>query len=305
MGINIGHTEDDTVTLTQPKLLQKLFKEHTEEPSRCKARMPTHPYGPVPSYNKEKEQQLPPILVTTYLRPLGLLMYLTKSRPDIMAAVSFGATKSTNPTEEDYQQLYYIVDYLRVTASKGHRIFVHIVDSSIQLYCEVDASYLIHPDSKGHTGYTIGLHPNGTFYNRSAKQTLVSTSSTHAEMRALYTLVKDILFIIYICSEVNISLLLPAVIMEDNSAVVTISNEESAYLKKCKHFIMVVNYVREQLELGLIQVIKIKGELNNADLHTKKLRDKSFATKADNILGSPARLDTSDSEAEADTEDEY
>jgi hypothetical protein len=115
-------------------------------------------------------------------------------------------------------------------------------------------------------------------------------------MRALYTLVKYILFIIYICSEVNISLLLPAVIMEDN-AVVTIFNEESAYLKKCKHFIMVVNYVREQLELGLIQALKIKGELNNADLHTKKLRDKSFAVKADNILGSHAALYTSDSEA--------
>ena len=68
---------------------------------------------------------------------------------------------------------------------------------------------------------------------------------------------------------------------------------------------MVVNYVRDQLELGLIQVIKIKGELNNADLHTKKLRDKSFATKSDNILGSPAWLDTSDSKAEADMEDEY
>jgi hypothetical protein len=94
--------------------------------------------------------------------------------------------------------------------------------------------------------------------------------------------------------------------MEDNSAaVVTISNEESAYLKKCKHFIMVVNYVREQLELGLIQVLKIKGELNNADLHTKKLRDKLFVkTKADNIIGPPARLDTSDSEAEADTKDD-
>jgi hypothetical protein len=117
-------------------------------------------------------------------------------------------------------------------------------------------------------------------------------------MRALYTLVKDILFIMYICSEVNISLLLPAVIMQDNSsAVVTISNEKNAYLKKCKHFIMVVNYVREQLELGLIQVLKIKGELNNADLHTKKLRDKSFAVKADNILGSHAVLYTSDSEA--------
>ncbi len=78
--------------------------------------------------------------------------------------------------------------------------------------------------------------------------------------------------------------------MEDNSAVVIISNKESEDLKKCIHFIMVVNYVRKQLELGLIQqVFKIKGELNNADLHnTKNLRDKSFATKADSILGSPA-----------------
>ena len=28
LGINIGHNEDGTVTLTQPKLLQKLFKKH-------------------------------------------------------------------------------------------------------------------------------------------------------------------------------------------------------------------------------------------------------------------------------------
>jgi hypothetical protein len=56
LGINIGHNEDGTVTLTQPKLLQKLFKEHPEQPSKRKARTPTHPYGPVPSHNKEKEQ---------------------------------------------------------------------------------------------------------------------------------------------------------------------------------------------------------------------------------------------------------
>jgi hypothetical protein len=211
-----------------------------------------------------------------------------------MTAVSFRATKSTSPTQ----------DIIRATADKGRRIYIG-TSSAIQLYCEVDATYLINSDSKGHTGYTLGLHPNGTFYNRSAKQSLVSTSSIHAEMRALYKLVKEKLFIIFICSELNIPLLLPAVIMEDNSAAVTVSNEENAYLKKCEHFIMVVNFVREQLELGLIQVLKIKGELNNADLHTKKLRDKSFATKADNILGSPARLDTSDSEAEAGTEDEY
>jgi hypothetical protein len=129
-----------------------------------------------------------------------------------MTDVSFRATKSTSLTQDDYNQLYYIiVEYIRATADKDRRIYIG-TGSAIQLYCEVDASYLIHLDSKGHTRYTMGLHPNGTFYNRSAKQTLVSTSSTHVEMRALYILLEDILFMIYICSELNIPLLLPAVI---------------------------------------------------------------------------------------------
>ena len=60
----------------------------------------------------------------------------------------------------------------------------------------------------------------GIFYNRGAKQSLVSTSSTHAKMRAIFTLVKDILYIFYICSELQLQLTLPAIIMEDNSAVI-------------------------------------------------------------------------------------
>ena len=63
-----------------------------------------------------------------------------------MTAVSFGATKSTSPTQTDYDQLYYIVEYIRATADKGHRMYIG-TSSAIQLYCEVDASYLIHSDS--------------------------------------------------------------------------------------------------------------------------------------------------------------
>ncbi len=189
LGIHIEHRDDGTVLLTQPKLLQKLFKEHPEKIGKRKARTPSHPNGPASAHNATtNKEQSPLIPIATYLRLLGLLMYLTKSRPDIMTAVSFGATKSTSSTQTDYDQLYYyIVEYIRATADKGHRIYIG-TSSAKQLYCEVDASYLIHSDSKGQTGYTMGLHPNGTFYNRSAKQTLVSTSSTNAEMRALYTL---------------------------------------------------------------------------------------------------------------------
>jgi hypothetical protein len=76
--------------------------------------------------------------------------------------------------------------------------------------------------------------------------------------------------------------------MEDNSAVVTMANNDSGYAKKCKHFLMVLNYVKEQISLGQIEARKIFGKLNNADLHTKPLRSSAFKTMAHRILGQPS-----------------
>ena len=86
------------------------------------------------------------------------------------------------------------------------------------------------PPSKGHSGYTISFHgTTGTFHNRSVKQTAVATSSTHAEARAIFTLAKELNFLIALCQELRIPLELPAIIIEDNSAVVTLANTETSY----------------------------------------------------------------------------
>jgi hypothetical protein len=160
--------------------------------------------------------------------------------------------------------------------------------AALRLYCEVDASYLLHPDSKGHTGYNISFYgTTGTFHNRSVKQTAVATSSTHAEARAIFTLAKELNFLIALCQEIQIPLELPAIIMEDNSAVVTMANNDSGYTKKCKHFLMVLNYIKEQITLGQIEARKIYGKLNTADMHTKPLRSSEFLSMAHKILGQP------------------
>ena len=183
LGIHFERNPDGSTTLTQPKLLHKLFKEY---PATDKVYAQNHPYGPTPPKDYEAQYKSAPATdYRAYLRLLGLLMYLTKSRPDIMAAVSFCATKAANPNTIDRQHLLYIVEYLRKTETRGHIIYAS-QDEQLQFHCTVDASYLLHPDSKGQTGYTIGLFTEGTFYNRSAKQQLVSTSSTHAEMRAIF-----------------------------------------------------------------------------------------------------------------------
>ena len=95
-------------------------------------------------------------------------------------------------------------------------------------------------------------------------------------------------FLTAICQELHIPLELPAIIMEDNSAVVTMANSDSGYAKKCKHFLMVLNYVKEQISTGQIEARKIFGKLNNADLHTKPLRSSAFPTMAHRILGQPS-----------------
>ena len=41
--------------------------------------------------------------------------------------------------------------------------------------------------------------------------------------------------------------------MEDNSAVVIMANNESGYTKKCKHFLIILNYIKEQIALGQIE----------------------------------------------------
>eukprot|EP01036_Dinobryon_divergens_P061768 gene61768-biopygen26091 len=264
LGLNILHKPDGTVLITQPKLLTKLFALYP--PLRDTQHKPIHPYPPLP---KDSDPPPQPTDHYGYLRLFGILLYLTKSRPDIMAAVSFAGTKSSNPTDRDHNDLYYVVEYLRATQDIGH-ILHRSSTATLHLYCEVHASYLLHSDSKGHTGYTISFH--GT------------------TARAIFTLAKEINSIIALCQELHIPLELPAIIMEDNSAVVTMANNDSGYAKKCKHFLMVINYVKEQVSLGQIEARKIFGKLNNADLHTKPLRSSSFPHMAHRILGQPAPL---------------
>jgi hypothetical protein len=197
-----------------------------------------------------------------------------------MAAVSFAGTKSSKPTDRDLSDLYYVIEYLRATQDLGHVLHTSTL-AALRLYCEVDASYLLHPDSKGYTGYTISFYGTlGTFHNRSVQQTAVATSSIHVEAWAIFTLAKEFNFLIALCQELQIALELPVIIIEDNSAVVTMANSDSGYMKKCKHFLMVLNYIKEQIALGQFEARKIYGKLNNADMHTKPLCSSDFAHMA-------------------------
>jgi hypothetical protein len=133
------------------------------------------------------------------------------------------------PNEQDFKELFLVVDYLWQTKEKG--LILHPAkepNQPLQLICHVDASYLAHPDAKNHTGYCLSFGKFGSFYSKSSKQKLMATSSTHAEIRALYTLVLEIIYNVHLCSEVGRPISLLVIIFEDNQPVINLTTTLSS-----------------------------------------------------------------------------
>ena len=187
--------------------------------------------------------------------------------------------------------LLYLRAYAEATQEEGLILKVGKPNRDLILKCYVDANYLIHPNSKSHQGYCLSFGDIGTFYSKSSKQQLVSTSSTQSELRALQSLVVDIIFIVELCKELGREIKLPAILFEDNGAVIALSREMSSRAKRCKHFLMIVNWIRENVEAGLIELRQIPDEANDADVLTKIVTGRPFRTKARRLLGSESVLD--------------
>ena len=288
LGIHIEKTPEGNCRLSQPKLLKELFEEFKpwQLPGTSKALSPMRLEG-----SRSKNQTEFPS--RKYLHLLGILLYLTKTRPEISTAVSFAASKATKPTEGDFEELLHCVKYLYNTRNRCLTLIKGQPRRELTLKCYVDASYLTHSDSKSHSGYCLSFGDVGTFYSKSSKQSLISTSSTHAEARALYVLIQDVVYVHHLCEELRRPLLLPAVVLEDNQPLIDLSAEFSGKSKRCKHFLMLVHYIREKVEEGLIRIAKIPSKDNWADIYTKVVVGGDFQRAADHILGEmPATQNT-------------
>jgi hypothetical protein len=127
--------------------------------------------------------------------------------------------------------------------------------------------------------------PSGSFFSKTFKQKLVTTSSTHAEMRAAFQLIKNIVFINYLCQEIHRPISLPATILEDTQPVIDLSGEINGKSKQCEHFLMLINFIREKVEEGLVEFAKVASELNFSDILTKRVVGQDFRHKSQGLMG--------------------
>ena len=101
------------------------------------------------------------------------LHYLAKrTRPDILTAVSYCATRVAGPTDDDQRKLDRILQYLKNT--EGQCLILKIGDHA-QINAYVDSSFGLYEDGKSVTGVVIMLG-NATMYVKSGKQKIVTRS---------------------------------------------------------------------------------------------------------------------------------
>jgi hypothetical protein len=80
---------------------------------------------------------------------------------------------------------------------------------------------------------------------------LETTSSTYAEMRALYSLVVDIFHVVSLCTELRRPIELPCVVLDHNQPVIVVTSSMADRVKHCKHFLMLVISVKSEWRVGL------------------------------------------------------
>jgi hypothetical protein len=88
------------------------------------------------------------------------------------------------------------------------------------------------------------------------KQKFLVTLSTHAKIRVLYMLVLGIIFIAHLCKEVGHWIDLLAIVFEDDQPVIDLTKTLSGKVTQSKHFPMLVEFIREQVLEGLIELRK-------------------------------------------------
>jgi len=136
--------------------------------------------------------------------------------------------------------------------------------------CYVDADWAADAMNRKSTiGYVIRMYGN-VIYWKTKKQNSVTKSSTHAEYVALFESASEIKVIVNLLIDFQANVTRWIKIYEDNSGAVAIAKFGN-FIKNSKHIEVHYHFVRECVEEGMIDIIKIESEYNIADILSKSL----------------------------------
>jgi hypothetical protein len=186
-----------------------------------------------------------------------------------------------SPTKNLGLRIQKIFNYLSHTSAIG-LVYKHRPDAPL-LSGFVDAAFA-EENYASRIGYFYLFHGNLVSWT-SENASRILTSSTEAECDGLILLAKENSWHRKFHSELGLFPITPAVVYEDNTAAITMSENSGNPHKRSKHFGVGWAYFRECVELKEVKLIHVPTDEQVADMLTKHLPLSKFTYFRDIAMG--------------------
>lgn len=197
-----------------------------------------------------------------YRSIVGVLQYLTFTRPNLSYAVNSVCQYMTTPSDLHWLLVKRILRYIQGTLDYG----LKFANGPWQLTAYSDADWAGYVNTRrSTTGFVVFLCPNAISW-QSKKQPYVSQSSTKAEYRALAHTSTDISWIRHVLQDLKMFLPQQPVLHCDNLSALALSSNP-VYHSRIKHLDVNYHFVRERVQKEIywfiIYQLKTKSQMSS------------------------------------------
>lgn len=258
-----------SITLTQDQFIESILRDFNME--TCHSVSTPLPPGTklttaqcaVTDEQKATAKKLP------YCALVGKLMYLvTASRPDIAYAVRELAKFMSNYGEEHWLAAKHVLRYLQGTRTQG--ITFGNIDDPYPLFRGfTDSDWANSEGRKSISGYVMMMGKTPIAWS-SKQQAVVALSTCEAEYIACSHAACEVMWLRNLLQELGYPQKDPTPLYCDNNGTVDFTHDPHGHTRM-KHIDIRAHFIRNQVNKGLIDVIRISGKENPADVFTKPL----------------------------------
>lgn len=295
LGVRIDKDEEtNTITLTQPQLIQSILNDLGLQEASNERRTPALTSKILHSFETSAHHSQP----WHYRSVIGKMNYLEKStRPDIAYAVHQCARFSESPREEHSHAVKLIGRYLKSTKDKG--LVCTPNDSSFTCHCDADFAGQWNPmiaehdgaTARSRTGFIIAYSGCPIVWG-SRLQTEIALSSTESEYIALSQALREVLPLMSLVQELasagfTLNCHPPAIhckVFEDNSGALEMARTPRMR-PRTRHINLKYHHFREAVTAGLVSIHAITTDNQIADIFTKPLPHDLFVKFRKQIMG--------------------
>ena len=283
VGCKVKRKSKSELFMYQDDLLRKIEKFFGEE--LINMRDYDLPAGTGDRVIRVKERLMTRQEQTRYRSGVGMLLFLVKySRPDITNAVRELSKVNDGATKNHMRMLMRVMKYVLMSRHKALHYKLqpgYGERGTLTGYCDSDWVG-DRNNRKSVTGYCV-YFLGCLIAWKSRSQKNVTLSSSEAEYVAISEICCEIILVKMILEFLDVEIEKPIKVHCDNVGAIFMSNNAKASART-KHIDVRYHHVREYVIDGVVDIIFVRSEENDADIFTKNVGKKAFLKHTEKFM---------------------